>query len=226
MILPERQLHTHNSLTLLYTWQLYTSADTASRLTLETEGNFSVIAFTISWCSVYPAGNTCLLAWCFNLPSGQLTPASSICLRGRSIATVAREASREAEQETQEYPLAGNFTSFASKQSHIIHEPHGSINQQFPKRPLEITEETHKFPLPWASSSPCGASREVKLHTEQEKFSGSSSAFLAQEAKPQRIKHLLADLTQNTINIGKVKRENTEKICTVWRQREKEGKNK
>lgn len=94
---------------------------------------------------------TSSLAWCFSILSKQLTSASSICLRGGRIATVAREASGEAGRETQEYCLAGNFTSLASQKitSYAsFRDLKGSINQQLPARPSEVTEET--FLLPWA----------------------------------------------------------------------------
>ncbi|CAB1434175.1 unnamed protein product [Pleuronectes platessa] len=60
----------------------------------ETEGNPSATALTVL--VLDPAGNTCSPAWCSSLPSRHLTPASSICLRGRSLAAVAPAVSREA----------------------------------------------------------------------------------------------------------------------------------
>ena len=103
--------------------------------------------------SVHQAGKTSSLAWCFSILSRQLTSTSSICLRGGRIVTVAREASGEAGRETQEYWLAGNFTSLTSQKitSYAnLRDVKGNINQQLPTRPSELTEETQTFLLPWA----------------------------------------------------------------------------
>lgn len=163
----ERQLHTHNSLILLYNKpgrQLYTSA--TSRLTFKRREVVSNILYPGA--SVHLEGNTCSYTWCFSLPSSQLTSTSYFCLRGRSITSVTREASRG--RDTQEYSLAGNFSSFASQsqssKSHGLHGLSGSINQAIEeafrdhRRDSDITS---CLELPF---SPREASREVSLEAQ------------------------------------------------------------
>ena len=126
-----------------------------------------------------PAGNTCSPARCFGLPSRHLTPASSICLRGRSTATVARGGGLQRSRERlQNISWKEPSLPVCSSGSRVTSHTPASW-QSRSSRGLQRT--LRSSPPPWASSSAGGASREVELPSEQEKF---SLAFLAREGKP------------------------------------------
>lgn len=125
--MPDGQLHARNSLItfIQYTWQatIYLSRHKHS----QHKGTFQ---------------KQHSRSWCFNPPSRQLTSASSFCLRGGSIATVAREASREAGRDSRVQPGQQlHFVRSSAESHHKLHDLSGSKNQQLPKRPFQRSQQ-------------------------------------------------------------------------------------
>lgn len=133
--------------------QLYTSANTTSGYS----GNRSKLSVTTHYpgALIYPAGDTCSLTWCFKPRSRLLTLESSNCLKGTSIATVARYLHK-----TSVHLILSKITSYTSLKIWAVAEISNRSGDGFGSTPTALSLDVSVGQL-WSSEATPGRGESI-----------------------------------------------------------------